>query len=280
MMTNHCYVHLGRFGDIIILLPGLKYLYDTTGVKPNVMACAEFATVMEGCSYVQALPVEGFSWFKGVGEAVKLAKIHFNKVTVPKWWDCPGMEPPAPPDGAPFVEISHMGRSMKLEPEEWDSYQYSQWKACGFTKEQMLSLPLVFDLRDQDREAFLVRHHTQMKKPVVLYNFSGISNPVGLEPEIMRELLPLKDQVELVDLSRIHAHRIYDLLGLYDRAACLVTGDTATLHLAAASRVPTVALLANGGAGSIPKCNTILTMRYSELMARVKEIRTAVETLL
>jgi hypothetical protein len=272
-----CYVQLGRFGDIMIMMPGWKYLHDTTGERPNVISCAEFSTIFDGCLYVKPFPVEGFSWFKGVGEAVKLAQQHFDKVIVPKWWDCPGMEPPEPPAGAPYTEITHMGRSMKLEPEEWDSYQYSQWKACGFTKEQMMDLPLVFDQRNPDREAFLIRHHMQLKKPAVLYNFSGISNPVGLEPEIMRVLLPLKDRVELIDLSRIHAHRIYDLLGMYDHAACLITGDTATLHLAAASKVPTVALLANGGAGSIPKCQTVMTIRYNELLKNLNEIRGAVE---
>ena len=39
-----CYVQLGRFGDLMIMLPGWKHLYDTTGEKPNVIACAEFAT--------------------------------------------------------------------------------------------------------------------------------------------------------------------------------------------------------------------------------------------
>ncbi len=275
-----CFVHLGRFGDLMIMMPGWKYLHDTTGEKPNVISCAEFATVLDGCSYVNSLPVEGFSWFKGVGEAVKLAKKHFDKVVVPKWWDCPGMEPPKPPEGAPYTEIVHMGRNIKIEPDEWDSYQFSQWKACGFTKQQMVDLPLVFDRRNSDREAFLIRHHMQMKKPVVLYNFSGISNPVGLEPEIMRVLLPLKDRIELIDLSRVHAHRIYDLLGMYDHASCLITGDTATLHLAAASNVKTIALLANGGAGSIPKCNTILTLRYNELLPRVAEINRMVESIL
>ena len=31
-----CFVHLGKFGDLMILFPGLKWLYDQNGVKPVV----------------------------------------------------------------------------------------------------------------------------------------------------------------------------------------------------------------------------------------------------
>ena len=79
-----------------------------------------------------------------------------------------------------------------------------------------------------------------------------------------------------LDLAKIKAQRIYDLLGLYDNAAGMITTDTATLHLAAASNIPYVALINNGGAGSIPKGNCVLKVRYSQFQQRQKEIEIAV----
>ena len=157
---------------------------------------------------------------------------------------------------------------------------YSEWRAAGFTRQQLASLPLVFDRRNSDREAFLRSCFFNARKPTVLYNFSGISNPMPAEPEVLNALAPLRDRINLVNLRDITAHRIYDLLGLYDGSLCLITGDTATLHLAAASQVPLVALVANGGAGSIVKGNCVLKLRYKDVGAQVGSIRLAVEKLL
>jgi ADP-heptose:LPS heptosyltransferase len=85
-------------------------------------------------------------------------------------------------------------------------------------------------------------------------------------------------EVEIVNLAAIKAERLYDLLGLYDHAVGLVTSDTATLHLAAASKVPYIALLNNGGAGSIPKGNCILSIRYSNFRNELGRFMEAVKT--
>ncbi len=278
-----CFVHLGRFGDIIIMLPALKRIHDQTGIRPVMMSCDEFGSVLEGCSYVRPWLVSGLSWNRDVQACYVEALKWYSHVIVPKWWDCPGLEPPPPAKGEhELVWLKHQGRDIHVPKEDWESYQFSQWKACGFTKAQLLEWPLVFDRRSPERETELSRHYMGMagKKPYVLYNFSGISNPVSFEPEIMRALAPIRRHFEMIDLSRIRAHRIYDLLGLYDRAACLITGDTSTLHLAAASPVPMIALLANDGAGSIPRGNTVLKLRYRELRAKVDEIKTVIEKIL
>ncbi len=275
-----CYVHLGRFGDIMIILPSCLRHYQTTGVKPVVMCCEEFASILDGVSYVESFPVSGIPWTNGVRRAMIAATKYYDKVIVPKWWDCHGMEPPPPPPHEPHVELDWMGRRLIVSQSEWDSYQYSQWKSCGHTRQELLDWPLVFDRRDAQREAQLASHHLHPKKPNVLFNFTGTSNPMGYEPEIMRELQPLRDRINIVDLGRIRATRIYDMLGLYDRSLCVITGDTSTLHLAAASKVNLVAILANGGAGSIVKGNEILRIRYNDVPHRKHEVREAIQRLL
>jgi hypothetical protein len=47
---------------------------------------------------------------------------------------------------------------------------------------------------------------------------------------------------QIVNLDRVKAHRVYDMLGLYDHAAALVSIDTVHLHLSRASNVPVFAL--------------------------------------
>lgn len=278
--TDTCWVHLGRHGDIMILLPALKYFYDKTGIKPIVMVCAEFLGTLECCSYVRPWPMDGFSWFGDVRLGKRIADYWYSNVIVPKWWDCPGLQPPQPKPDEPSTVLNHQGRRMVVAASEWDSYQYSQWRATGLGRQQMLDLPLVFDNRNAAREGFLLSHHMNSKKPVVLYNFSGVSNPMPHEPEVLRSLQPLRERIHLVDMRHIRADKVPDMLGLMDRALCSINGDTATLHLAAASTKPHIAIVANGGAGSIPKGNCILKLRHGEVAARVGEIKTAIEGLL
>jgi hypothetical protein len=265
----------------MIILPGLYQIYRSTGVKPVIMICEEFAPMLKRVSYVDAFPVSGVAWNTGARAAAKLARNLYDEVFVPKWWDA-HLDPPAPKNNEPFIEVDWRGRRIILAQDEWNSYQYSQWKSCGWSRQQLLDWPLVFDRRDSRDEAFQAGHYLHPKKPNVLYNFSGVSNPLGFEPEVVRELhgLVVSGKINLVDLGRVRLTYLPDLLGLYDRSLCLITGDTSTLHLAAASEIPVIALLADGWAGSIVKGNEKLRLRYSEVRNNVHRIRETVEKLL
>jgi hypothetical protein len=263
----------------MILLPAMKHIFDTTGVRPVMAVCSEFASTLEGVSYVTAWPLDGLSWYADVKTAKKIAEHWFDKVIIPKWWDCPGLEPPPPLPEEPSTVLTHLGRKMTIPASEWDSYQCSQWRAAGFNRVQLAEWPLVFDRRSPEREAQLCSKHMLGRKPIVLYNFSGLSNQMPFEPEVMKELSKISHNVSFVDMRHIRAERIYDMLGMYDRALCVITGDTSTLHLAAASPVPCIAMLANGGAGSVPKGNTVLKLRYHQVRENVAAIRNVVEQL-
>jgi len=274
-----CYVQLGRVGDLLIILPGLLHHFRSTGVKPVLMTCSQFAGTLKRVSYVETFPVDGIPWNTGARSAWKAAADLYDEVIVPKWWDA-RLDPPPPRANEPSIELDWQGRRIILSQDEWNSYQYSQWKACGWGRQELLDWPLMFDQRDAHAEAWFATHYLHPKKPNVLYNFSGVSNPMGFEPEVIRALLPLRDKVNLVDLSRIQLDYFTDLLGLYDRSLCVISGDTATLHLAAASRVPLIALLADGWAGSIVKGNEVLRLRYSQIRNNVSTIAGAVQKLL
>jgi hypothetical protein len=132
------------------------------------------------------------------------------------------------------------------------------------TLEDYKRLPLVFDRRSPEREAQLVRTWKKTNKPLLLLNFEGATSPLAATPQVVKAMAPLWKHFEIVNTNEVRAHRIYDLLGLFDVAAGLVTIDTATLHLAAASKVPVLAYTRDDGqAGSIPKCNCFANIGYS-----------------
>ena len=142
----------------------------------------------------------------------------------------------------------------------------------------MLDWPLVFDKRNAGREHLIRKQWFRTEKPKLLYNLTptgGNTSPFANLPEMWP--LMRRTGCELVDLSAIRAYRIYDLLGLYDYAEGLVTYDTATLHLASASGIPYIAFIADGGAGSIPKGNCILSLRYSQVMSNQHKIEAALK---
>lgn len=275
-----CFVHLGRYGDLMIMMPLWKKLQERDGIAPVVVVCAEFADLFEGASYINPWPVQNFNWFADVKLARKIAEHWFGEVVVPKWWDEPGRKPRFENPWENRITLLHQGHHIEVGESAWKSFMLSQWVETGHTLQELVDWPLVFDNRSPAREESLGKRVSSWKRPVVLYNFTGISNRCPFEPEIIGAARKFSDRLELVNLGGVRAERIYDLLGLYDRALCLITGDTSTLHLAAASKVPTIALLADGGAGSIVKANCPLVLRYGEIRSNLHRIESVIEMLL
>ena len=145
-----CLVQLGRFGDVMIMLPAMRHIFDTTGIKPVVMIAREFSGVLDGVSYVEPWVLDGVHWIYGVRAAKDAADKYFKRVLVPKYWDCHGMAAPPSVQEKPLAQNPSKRQVVDSE-EEWNSYAYSQWKACGFTRQQMIGWPLVFDRRDAAR---------------------------------------------------------------------------------------------------------------------------------
>ena len=261
-LRDVCFVHLGKFGDIALMLPAFKAVADEMGKPPVCVVSSTYASILEGVSYVVPW-VMPLHWWGGVGKAKQTAiSAGFDPVVV-KWWDEPGAQPPIQLGNAKTITLKIHGKLRRIPAQEWDSFQASQWRYAGFTMEQMMEWPLIFDRRDRRREEELRLRSFRSARPKLLINASQSgTSPFKFAPQLMALTLGLG--CEIVNLANVKAHRIYDLLGLYDHAAGLVTTDTATLHLAAASTVPYIAFINDGGSGSIPKGNCVLTVRYSQ----------------
>jgi hypothetical protein len=217
-------------------------------------------------------------WWKGVKQARLAAqKAGFDPVVV-KWWDEPGAKPPFIPAGESTIMLTIHGQKMRVPASEWDSYQASQWRYAGFNMQQMMEWPLVFDRRSASREHSLRNKWFTNQRPKLLVNLSQTGTSPFPHVAQAKALLS-SSRLDVVNLGSVRADRIFDLLGLYDHAEGLVTTDTATLHLAAASKIPYIALINNGGSGSIPRGNCIAAIRYAEFPKRLGNYIEALKTL-
>lgn len=264
-----CVVQLGRFGDLLLLAPAFKLLGERTGIKPVVMVSHEYASVMDGISYAfpDSVPLR---WWEDSAKAKQLAVKRYRNVIVPQYWNDLS-EPKSEHHANGKIFFQAHGRRWLVEGENAD-YGTAMWNRLGFTREQMLTHLLEIDRRSPNREAALVSTYHRPGKPTVLYNFTGRCSPFPYVPEMMRLLQPYRTKANLVDLGKIRADRIYDLLGLYDVAAVIITIDTSTLHLCPASSTPSLMFIVDGTGQSIPRGNCAFHCYYSEVPKKLAEI--------
>lgn len=257
------------------MMPAFKAVHDRTGVKPVVMVSTNYMTVLDGVSYVTPFPVH-WDWWQGIPAARRLAAEQFGGGVVVQWWN-------DSPDRIRLIEtateggmvLQSHGHEWGVDIARWPDYGTSMWDRAGFSPEEMMSLPLVLDRRDPHRERLLVQQHRgRGDKPMLLVSFAGHSSPFAPHPEVMAVVNQFKNRFNIVDLGRIRANRIYDLLGLMDAAAGMITIDTASLHLALASKVPYLAYTRgpNDWCRSVPKGNCVKEIHYGHALARLNEL--------
>lgn len=250
------FIQLGKMGDIMIVLRALRIWYERTGVKPRLIVAQDFSRLLEGVSYIERHTVP-FHWWKGLGTARSYAETQF---------------------GAEATVIQCRGDSWSIDESQWPCFHVSMWDRAGVPLSEIRTAPLVFDLRNYERESQIAAQFIAHGRPTLLYNFEGISSPLKAAADIKTELNQYRDRYQLVNLGPIRTPFLFDLLGLYDRAAVLVTSDTSTLHLAAASKVPVIAYTQDGWGSSIPAQNCICEIKYREAGQSMERLREALRS--
>ena len=244
-----CFIQLGRLGDVLNILPLLHHV-STQGRRPVLMVHQEFASVTEGLPYCDVEVISEGSWTE-LDSAMELAKEKYSEVHV--------------------CQIHGTHQNARKAP----SFAIDAWARAGYWGD-FGKHPLVL-ARSKEREARLLAS-VNPQSPFILVGRNGTSSPFAYGEELLT--LARARCAHVIDLSAIRAENFVDLLALYERADMLLTTDTATLHLAEASAVPTVALIADSPTrwhGSAPKGNVVLTVRYGEFMARRGEIDAALQ---
>lgn len=269
-----CYVLGGRFGDILQMLPCFHEIHRRTGIRPVVISSKAYASVYCGVSYVEVNTVDK-GWWEMVPDAKRLAESLYGNAHVVQFWQLP----PKHDDAIGFrgkgwttlqCHGNEHGVNMALDPD----YGTSMARRCGFTRDEWVHLPLVIDRRNSFREQQLVDAMLpRERRPVILYNFKGCSSPFPFTPEVVNAMTrEFSRDFRLLDLGKVAASHIYDLLGLYDRAAGIVTSDTATAHLAVASKIPAIWFCVDGWTGSVPRGNVAFSCRYNAVPGNLSHV--------
>lgn len=232
---NRVLVQLGRFGDILNILPAV-YEAHRNGRRVKMVVAEEFAHLLAGVSYCEPVVFNGD--YSDLDDAVRFAS---------------RLE-------GPTVVSQIYGRQLDHR-RITESYMRDSWEKAG-VGDRWEQLPLLIDRRDPAREKALV-DAVDWSKPVVLVNFEGRSSPFANSERVLARVREQMPEASFVNIPR--AHYFFDLLGLFDRAHALLTVDTGTLHLAQASAIPTVALVnPRPWYGSLRRANHLLHRTYRE----------------
>jgi hypothetical protein len=263
------------------MLP-LLYHDFKNGERWKVMVGKKYADILDGVSYVEPVIFDGEGW--ELERAVEEANCGKDEVFV--------SQVVGPTD----VVAKHVykGRSSSYE-----SFAKEQWAVIGRYDLWRTQPPLVFDQRNEAREAALLtqldsiineaqifdtKNRNKRTKKIILVAVDGFSSPFP-HKKLLMELLRLKfwRNHHVIDLSQFKAERLYDLLALYERASVLVASDSAPLHLAwAIRRLPVVALINDRPTpwhGSPWRPTHICHIRYSDFHNRALEILDAIDGL-
>ncbi|HEY1784486.1 MAG TPA: hypothetical protein VGG30_03020 [Pirellulales bacterium] len=243
-------VEPGRYGDIINILPLAKHLHDS-GEQVDLLVHPKFASLLDGVSYVRPVRLP-FEDEHRPEEARVWAAARYPRVIVSKVWNNRYCDPLAAP-----------------------SFAAEAYRLAGYP-ELFGKLPVEFDRRSPEREARLAERHLGGSGPFILYNLDGSSSPFKRRARFARWLRWQRFEARLVKLPA-DCERLYDLLGLYERADLLITTDTATLWLAHVVRIPTIVLHQTDTWKRAPfPPATILDCTYEGALSRRREIAAAI----
>lgn len=280
MTHDRILIQLGRAGDLINVLP-LAWADAQAGKRTAIMTTAEFAPILEGCSYVTPIIFPG--------KMAELDKAMRYAATLSK--DVVNCQLVGPREIVKNIVEAEGGTAYKTSTE---SFLKDQWVLAGRYQEWRNQYPLVFDQRDEAREAKLLEQLQNIIRPThntnrralrpILVSASGVSSPFPYR-KLLFELLRLKfwRNHAIISLDQFKAERLYDLLGIFERSVCLVSTDSAPLHLAyACSRLPVVALANDKPSlwhGSVWRPNHICHIRYSDFPSRAVEMLEAIDNI-
>lgn len=265
-------------GDAILMFPAFREIHHRTGLKPRIIVSKDYGDVYQGISYAEPI-IHNLHWYQGIPKARLIAAALSDGYKVPQWWNCP--ECPIPPKYRGTFVLQAHGHQWGVDLNMWPNFMASMYERCGFTQQEMRELPLVFDRRNPAREAELLNRiwpPSMRRKKLLLYNVTGVSSPYGFWPELHPTLFKFARDFHIVDIGKIKAHRIFDLLGAYDVAAGLITCDTATAHLAHASKVPTIWMTVDSWCGSTPRGNVALHFGYNSTPQRLQDIAAVLQS--
>ncbi len=240
-------------GDLLVFLPAMKQIAAESGRSVTLVTYKKYLPLLSGIPWLNLVGVEGMT------------------------------------RAAAKSRFAHLGEIRDLEPDHTQqSWSLAAFARTGVDPSFYDSLPLEIENRDLVAEAEIIRRHRRDKfRPLILFNTVGKSSPFAFG-DVLRGYLAERyaDDMEIVDLAFVRPNRITDLLGLYEQACCIITTDTGTLHLAYATKTPTISIARDkegpdSWGASEPRSHWITRVPYSVAGQRagLEQITTAIDSL-
>ena len=248
-------VELGRYGDIVNILPLLKLIHDNYAM-PHLVVAREFESVFDGISYAKpyVLPLKN----EDLKQAIDIAKRDFPIVLNTQIWG----------------KGTSVGR-------ECVAYNVESWRFGGILHRfDDPSLRPAFDKRSPEREKALLDTIPSSGKPLLLVNLShAVSSPCPACSGLLAGIVERwGGQFDVVDLSKIRAFRFFDMIALFERAAAVVSIDTLWLHIAGATDCLVIALTNPAKwAGTVVRFNCIAHIPYDKATSNPALLHEAIE---
>lgn len=217
-------IQLGFIGDIAGILPLAKHLHDE-GHDVDWYVSADFSAILEGVSYVNVKELTiGYADVEGAIERVNRSGIVYDKILVTQV------------NGNPSIR------------HDCKNFSTQSWSFAGAEYLTLYhDLPLVFDRRNRAEEQKWVERFMPDKpgdeRPWLCYSLLGRSSP---HPDVDSIQGWIKqnfgEDFKQLNLAAIPFQAPHHMLGVLEKAAALISIDTATLHIAYATKTPTIAL--------------------------------------
>jgi hypothetical protein len=248
------YIQLGRIGDIISLLPAFYHEYQRKGRKVGLVVAKAFAEAIEGCSYIQPtiLDID----FRRINAALRAVRGAIPTQVV----------------GKKTVISQVYGLKYRVDI-KLDSFTKESWRLAGFGELWRHNLPLVIDQRNREREAKLIPEG----EFIVVFT-EGHSSPFAHTELLLQKCAEWFPGKQIIHNPR--GERFHDLIGLMEKAHCIIATDSAPLHLAQAVKTPVIALIADTPSlwhGTAMRRNHIAYARYSRFPAEIPLITESLE---
>lgn len=255
-MSPSAIILLGRNGDLANALPIARHLFTVDGEKPLWFVHRQYLAILKGVAYVEPVPV--VLDLHRVDLAMRLAKSKAVRV----------------------INATSHGKFYKGARDA--SYNFKAWADNGFGEHfhDLERFGLLFDNRCPERESELVTHHITGDKPVMLLSLARAKSSPFPNHALFEERIRRKwgKVFQIVDVQTVAASRIYDLLGLMDKARVLITVDTATLHLATAAPTLKTICLTNDNPflASRPRYQPAFITTYSQALSSLERVHEAI----
>ena len=251
-------ISLGSYGDVINSLPIIKYYSEITPV--DIIICQPYVTLMEGISYATSFIPPFRYGLEDISKIIDWTKAGWSTVVN-------------------VMLACHPDCSRT----RYTSFCEEMYHLGGVHDIFNKRMP-IFDRRDRKREWFYLKQFP-LSHPIIALSLVGNSHASFTEAkrqQVWHHLHQRFPECTLIDVHKNFPYRIFDLLGLFDIAKVLVTIDTAHLHLAKASSVPTIEI--NAGLetwrDATPGPNCKMRLNDRELNQRLDEMVDVIRGLL